>query len=233
MNNEEKKEEVHKLVKYLNFHSQQYHVHGKSSISDSLYDAEYRRLLNLESDSGIILKDSPTQRVGEKIADSAAKIHRTSSEAMLSLDNAFTEDELRKFYTKALELANTNEDIYLDIDQKLDGLSIDIQYNHGLLAEASSRGDGIVGEDYTHGVRVIRQIPLRLNGCDHIPELHVRGEIYLTYEDFERLNKEKTEHGDEPFSNCRNAAAGLMRVLDPKITKKGNLKFTSYGISNP
>lgn len=226
-----KKSEAEKRIKELrdliNYHNRQYYVYDNPVISDAEYDKLMRELEELEKKfPELITPDSPTQRVGgEPLPYFAQVVHRTP---MMSLANAFSTDELRDFHRRVV--GTVGEDVQYVVELKIDGLAISITYENGLFKTASTRGDGLVGEDVTQNVRTIKSVPLKLD----FPEgqapavLEVRGEVYLPKEDFRKLNEEREEEGLPLFANPRNAAAGSLRQLDPKITAKRPLAVFMY-----
>lgn len=222
------KKEIEQLVKELNRHSYLYYVLDAPVISDADYDVRYRRLKELEEKYDHILPDSPTQRVGAVPLEKFDKVRHT--EPMLSLDNAFSLDELREFDKRVKKLLGSDADVDYTVEPKYDGLAMEITYRKGLLFRASTRGDGTEGEDVTHNIRTIKAVPLKIEGKRIPEEIDIRGEVYIDLEDFERLNKQREEAGDPPFANPRNAAAGSVRQLDPSITASRRLYLACYGI---
>jgi len=226
---EEIKKEIEKLVKELNYHNYRYYVLDSPVISDEEYDMMLRRLKELEEQWGYILPDSPTQRVGAAPSEKFEKVeHR---EPMLSLDNAFSIEELREFDARVRRLLGTNESIEYTVEPKYDGLAVELSYKNGLFFKASTRGDGYVGEDITQNIKTIKAIPLRIEGVDKVPdEIDIRGEVYMNIDEFERINKERQKRGEPVFANPRNAASGSVRQLDPSITASRKLHMACYGI---
>ena len=225
---EEVKKEIEKLVKDINYHNYRYYVLDSPVISDEEYDRLLRRLKELEEKWGYILPDSPTQRVGAVPSEKFEKVeHR---EPMLSLDNAFSIEELEDFDARVKRLLGSNEDIEYTVEPKYDGLAVELSYREGLLYKASTRGDGYVGEDITQNIRTIKAIPLRIEGVETVPEdIDIRGEVYLNIDEFERINRERIEKGEPVFANPRNAASGSVRQLDPAITASRKLHMACYG----
>jgi len=226
---EDIKKEIEKLVKELNYHNYRYYVLDSPVISDEEYDMMLRRLKELEEKWGYILPDSPTQRVGAAPSEKFEKAeHR---EPMLSLDNAFSIEELIDFDARVKRLLGSSEEVEYTVEPKYDGLAVELSYKDGLLYKASTRGDGYVGEDITQNIKTIKAIPLRIEGVDKIPEeIDIRGEVYLNIDEFERINKERIEKGEPVFANPRNAASGSVRQLDPSITASRRLYMSCYGI---
>lgn len=218
------KNEIQKLADFLNDQSYLYHTLDKPVISDNDYDKLLQTLQN------IVIKypqfkpsNSVLDRVGGDILSGFETIKHKKK--MLSLANVFSLDELRSFYEK-LEY----KDINLECETKLDGLAISIFYKNGEFEYAVTRGDGIQGEKVTENVKTIRNIPLKLNMQNPPQELEVRGEIILDKQSFISLNKYMTENNQKTFANPRNAAAGSIRMLDPKVVAKRPLKLYSYGV---
>lgn len=226
---EDVKKEIEKLVKEINYHNYRYYVLDSPVISDEEYDMMLRKLKELEEKWGYILPDSPTQRVGAAPSEKFEKAeHR---EPMLSLDNAFSIEELRDFDARVKRLLGSNEKIEYTVEPKYDGLAVELSYKDGLLHRASTRGDGYVGEDITQNIKTIKAIPLRIEGVEQIPEeIDIRGEVYMNIDEFERINRERIEKGEPVFANPRNAASGSVRQLDPSITASRKLFMSCYGI---
>ena len=223
------KQDIEKLIKELNYHCYRYYVLDSPVISDEEYDRLYRHLKELEEQYGYILPDSPTQRIGAPPLNKFVKVKH--KEPMLSLDNAFSEDEVREFDERIKRLIKSEDKIAYTVEPKYDGLAIELTYINGFLRTASTRGDGYEGEDVTQNIRTIKSVPLRIEGVDSIPEeIDIRGEVYMDVKEFEKLNKEREKHGELIFANPRNAAAGSIRQLDSSITAKRNLHLACYGI---
>lgn len=217
------------LRRLLEHHNRQYYLLDTPSISDAEYDALFRELQDIETRfPDLVTPDSPTQRVGGAALDKFAPVmHRLP---LLSLENATNEAEIRDFdlrVKKVLGLA-PEQDIEYVCEPKIDGLAVELIYEQGLFTTASTRGDGTTGEDVTENVRTIRTLPLRLLG-ENIPRLlEVRGEVFLSLDAFQRINADKEENGEPPFANPRNAAAGSLRQLDPRITARRPLSVFCY-----
>lgn len=224
---DEIRHEIEKLVKDLNYHNYRYHVLDSPEIPDAEYDRLFRRLKDLEETYHFVLPDSPTQRVGAPVLERFDKVKH--SEPMLSLDNAFTYDEVREFDKRIKKLLGSNDEIEYTVEPKYDGLAMELSYRHGLLYRASTRGDGYEGEDVTQNIRTIRSVPLKIEG-KHIPdEIDIRGEVYMDLDEFERLNNEREKREEPFFANPRNAAAGSIRQLDPSVTVSRKLFLACYG----
>jgi DNA ligase (NAD+) len=220
--------EMEKLVKDLNYHNYRYYVLDSPVISDAEYDKLFLRLKELEESSHYVLPDSPTLRVGAPPLEKFAKVKH--KEPMLSLDNAFSYDEVREFDSRIKRYLATEEEIEYTVEPKYDGLAIELTYRDGLLHKASTRGDGYEGEDVTQNIKTIKSIPLRIEGPKVPGEIDIRGEVYMDLEEFEKLNKQREQKGEPPFANPRNAAAGSVRQLDPSITSSRKLYLACYGM---
>jgi DNA ligase (NAD+) len=218
---------IAELREQLNRHSYLYYVLDSPEIPDSEYDRLYRELQDLERKyPDLVTPDSPTQRVGEKpLAAFSQVTHRVP---MLSLDNVFSEDELKAFFKRIHDRLAMEEALDFNAEPKLDGLAVSLIYENGLLVQAATRGDGTTGEEVTQNVRTIHAIPLKLRGEGYPALLEVRGEVFMPKKGFNRLNQRAQEKGEKTFVNPRNAAAGSLRQLDPKITAGRPLAFYSY-----
>ncbi|MDA8238796.1 MAG: NAD-dependent DNA ligase LigA [Nitrospiraceae bacterium] len=222
------KKEIEELVKDLNYHSYRYYVLDSPVISDAEYDKLYRKLKDLEEQYGYVLPDSPTQRVGAAPLDKFEKVRHT--EPMLSLDNAFSYDEVREFDKRLKRLLGADKEIEYTVEPKYDGLAMELTYRKGLLYRASTRGDGYEGEDASQNIRTIRSVPLKIEGQTVPEEIDIRGEVYMNLDEFELLNKKREKSGEPLFANPRNAAAGSVRQLDPSITISRKLYLACYGL---
>ncbi len=226
---EETRKHIEALVSDLNYHCYRYYVLDAPEISDAEYDRRYRQLKELEEKYGYVLPDSPTQRVGAPALEKFGKVKH--AEPMLSLDNAFSQDEIVEFDRRTKKLLGAEHEIEYTVEPKYDGLAVELLYRKGMLAVASTRGDGYEGEDVTLNVKTIKAIPLRLENSRIIPDLiDIRGEVYLELEEFRSINRLREQNGEPLFANPRNAAAGSVRQLDPSITSSRKLFFVCYGI---
>jgi DNA ligase (NAD+) len=209
-------------------HDYQYYVLDAPTISDNEYDGLFRELQALEeANPELITTDSPTQRVGGQAIKAFSSItHRV---AMLSLNNAFEDNELVNFDKRIREGLGFNEIEYA-VEPKFDGLAITLTYENGVFVQGATRGDGYTGEDVSHNLKTIRSIPQRLNMQFAPKLLEVRGEVLMFKADFERLNQDQASRGEKIFANPRNAAAGSLRQLDPNITATRPLSFFAYGL---
>jgi DNA ligase (NAD+) len=205
-----------------------YYVLDAPKISDSEYDGLYRQLVDLEKQfPQLITADSPSQRVGGNALSAFESV--THRQAMLSLNNAFGDDELIAFDKRIREGLGVDEVEYA-LEPKFDGLAITLTYENGVFSQGATRGDGYTGENVTHNLRTIRAIPAKLNVQNPPQLLEVRGEVLMLKKDFERLNQTQTKLGAKLFANPRNAAAGSLRQLDPHITATRPLHFFAYGL---
>jgi len=233
------KERIKKLREEIDKYRYSYHVLDKSLISEAALDSLKKELFDLESEfPDLVTPDSPTQRVGGKPLESFKKVkHETP---MLSFNDAFSEDDIREWIGRLenhlkksnYKLPITNYQFYCEL--KIDGLAVELVYINGILIEASTRGDGLIGEDVTQNIKTIEAIPLRLNVKGQVlsvpRRLVVRGEVFLSKREFERINKEQESIGAKPYANPRNVAAGSIRQLDPKITASRKLDSFAYDI---
>lgn len=210
-----------------NYH---YYVLDDPLISDAEYDQLFRELQSLEqAHPELITADSPTQRVGGMVRSDLQSIQHELP--MLSLNNAFSAEDVEQFDRRARELLGV-ESIEYAVEPKFDGLAVSLVYENGLLTRAATRGDGSFGEDVTANIRTIRAIPLKLAWQGWPLRLEVRGEVYMARADFERLNQEQERLGAKLFANPRNAAAGSLRQLDPAITARRHLSFFAYNVAD-
>jgi len=244
MNSSQAKKRIAELTREINFHNQRYYDLDQPVIDDEQYDQMLRQLIELETaNPDLAATDSPSQRVGGSVLEGFDKHNHPTP--MLSLANCFDTEELREFdqrNRKGLELTGDEPLTYI-CEPKLDGLAMDLEYENGILVRASTRGDGVTGELVTANVRTIRDIPLRLkeqpvNGQGDLfaggsPQyLNVRGEVYMSRAGFERMNHERSAQGEPQFANPRNAAAGSIRQLDPKVAAVRPLAFFVYALGS-
>lgn len=222
-------QQINHLRTQLRHHEYQYHVLDAPEVPDAEYDRLMRELRELETaHPDLVTADSPTQRVGAAPLSEFGQVKHQVP--MLSLDNVFDEDSYLAFYKRVQDRLKTVEPLTFCCELKLDGLAVSLLYENGELVQAATRGDGTTGENITANVRTIRAIPLRLQG-DNIPaRLEVRGEVFMPQPGFEAMNEEARRTGGKVFANPRNAAAGSLRQLDPRITAKRPLTFFCYGI---
>ncbi|MFH0912590.1 MAG: NAD-dependent DNA ligase LigA [Patescibacteria group bacterium] len=216
---------IRELIEEINYHNHRYYVLDKPEISDEHYDVLYRELVALEKDfPELVQSDSPTQRVGDKVKAGFKEVRHTKKR--MSLDDIFGEEELQEFDDRITKLLGKTPRYTCEL--KIDGLQMILTYQGGQLVQAATRGDGIVGEDVTHTVKTVRDIPLRLTKPLNIT---VSGEVYIDKNEFERINKEQIQSGQEKYANPRNLAAGTVRQLDPKIASARKLSSFFYDLS--
>ena len=223
-------QQIDTLRQDLRRYEYEYHVLDNPTIPDAEYDRLFHQLKALEAaHPELITADSPTQRVGAKPLSGFAQIRHEIP--MLSLDNAFSDEEFYAFVKRIEDrLIRLPDPLTFCCEPKLDGLAVSILYVNGVLTQAATRGDGTTGEDITANIRTIRNIPLQLLMDNPPTRLEVRGEVFMPHAGFERLNQQALEKGEKTFANPRNAAAGSLRQLDPKITSKRPLVLNAYGI---
>ncbi len=225
MNKKEVKKRIKKLRDEINYHNFKYYVENSPVISDYEFDQLLKELESLETQfPDLVTPDSPTQRVGGEPLEGFTTVEH--KKAMLSLDNTYNYDELREFDERVKK--NVGEVEYV-VEPKIDGAGVALLYENGTLVRGSTRGDGIRGDDITSNLKTIRSIPLRLRG-KKIKNIEVRGEVYFPTEGFEKYNKEQAKKGEPVFVNPRNAAAGSIRQLDPRIVASRPLNIFIYYI---
>ncbi len=216
------------LREEINEHNYRYHVLDDPAIPDVEYDRLVRQLETLEAEHpDLVTPDSPTQRVG--MAPSGAFAPVVHAVPMLSLSNAFSDEEIHDFVRKIAERVGS-DDVPFSVEPKLDGLAINLRYEDGVFVRGATRGDGATGEDVTANLRTIKAIPLRLRGEGWPAVLEVRGEVYMPKAAFNAFNAKALEKGERTLANPRNGAAGSLRQLDPKVTAQRPLAFFAYGI---
>ncbi|CDQ41720.1 MULTISPECIES: NAD-dependent DNA ligase LigA [Virgibacillus] len=224
MDRQQAQEDIKQLTEVLNQYNYEYHVLDKPSVPDAIYDQKMQELRKLEEAyPELISPDSPTQRVGGEPLDAFQKVQHNVP--MLSLGNAFNEQDLRDFARRASQ--GTDESIAFVCELKIDGLAVSLTYENGKFVRGATRGDGTTGEDITSNLRTIRSIPLSITEKE---TLEIRGEAFMPHRSFLALNEAKEANDEEPFANPRNAAAGSLRQLDPKIAAKRNLDIFLYGV---
>ena len=226
------RERIESLREEIRYHNYRYHTLDDIEIPDAEYDRLMRELQDLEREyPELVTADSPTQRVGGEPSESLKTVrHRLP---MLSLDNVFSEDELREFHRRVaekLEFEDGALELRYAAEPKLDGAAVSLLYEDGILVRAATRGDGTTGEDITHNARTIESIPLRLLGDGYPATLEVRGEVFMPLAGFEAYNKKARAAGEKTFVNPRNAAAGSLRQLDPKLTAERPLDMYVYSV---
>ncbi len=222
-------EEVLALRQEIAQHNYQYYVLDSPQVTDQYYDQLMRQLQEIESSNPeLITTDSPTQRVGDKPLDKFESVQHEVP--MLSLDNAFDEIEMEAFNKRLADILSADSVLEFSAEPKLDGLAVSLIYEHGLLVRAATRGDGQKGENITSNVRTIKSIPLKLSVDNPPATIDIRGEVYMPLKGFTQLNENQKQNDGKVFANPRNAAAGSLRQLDPKITASRPLTFCSYAI---
>ena len=227
MNESELFQQYQELIRQINKHNLSYYNDNAPSISDYEYDILYHKLLDIEkSHPEFRSENSPTQKIGAPLQKTFAQVHL--SIPMMSLDNTYSEAEILDFLARTQKML---KDIPLDwtVEPKVDGLSVNIRYEKGILTQAATRGNGYVGDDITLNLKTISSLPHKL--IQPVPNiLELRGEVYLPRKEFERLNAEREMQGIAPFANPRNAAAGSLKLLDPKEVSHRNLHLLLYGL---
>ena len=232
------------LREAIAYHNRRYHQLDDPLIADAEYDGLMRELLTIEREHPELqTPDSPTQRVGAPPVAAFAEVRH--AEPMLSLQNAMSDDQARKFHLDHFEDSNTSpatnlatkekslkirpQEVFYIVEPKLDGLAVSLTYENGRLVKGATRGDGVTGEDITHNIRTISCIPLVLKGSGWPDLFEARGEVFMPLKGFKDFNRKAEKLGEKPFANPRNAAAGSLRQLDPTITASRPLNFFSYG----
>ncbi|RDW20225.1 DNA ligase [Oceanobacillus arenosus] len=224
MDKQQAQDQINALKEVLNQYGYEYYVLDNPSVPDSEYDEKLRELRDLETEfPEFLTDDSPTQRIGGAPLDSFQKVQHTIP--MMSLGNAFNEGDIRDFVRRASQ--GTDEPITFVCELKIDGLAVSLTYENGKFVQGATRGDGTTGEDITSNIRTIRSIPLLIRENE---TLEVRGEAYMPHQSFLKLNEARLANEEEPFANPRNAAAGSLRQLDPKIAAQRNLDVFLYGV---
>ena len=227
MNIEEAKNRIKKLTEEINYHNKLYYTDDNPEIEDYEYDKLFRELENLERDfPNLKEENSPTNKVGGMILEKFEKFEHPI--AMYSLSNVMNEEEFFDFDNRMKKEINS-KDIKYTVENKFDGLALELIYQNGKLIVASTRGDGQVGENVTNNVKVMNNVPKNIKEKN---KLIIRGEALITKKDFEALNREREELEEVPFANPRNAASGGLRQLDSSESKKRRLKFFAYQIAN-
>lgn len=218
-----------KLKQQLNALNYRYYVLDDPEVPDAEYDRLFQELKEIEKQNpDWITAESPSQRVGDKPLSAFSQVNHEMP--MLSLDNAFSDDDLRDFNRRLQDRLKQTDDIEFACEPKLDGIAVSLLYRDGVLVRGATRGDGTTGEDITQNVRTISSIPLRLLGSGYPSVLEVRGEIYMPRAGFEALNEQARQSGEKVFVNPRNAAAGSLRQLDSRVTAKRPLEMCAYSV---
>ncbi|MEK6250305.1 MAG: NAD-dependent DNA ligase LigA [Planctomycetales bacterium] len=219
---------VNQLREQLRYHDQKYYVQAAPEISDLQYDRLMERLREIEAEHpDLVTLDSPTQRVGDQpVAHLQQVEHRVP---MLSIENTYSVEELRK-YAQRIEGLLAGEQIEWVVELKIDGVAASVIYEDGILRQALTRGNGMVGDDITHNIRTVLDVPLKLNGQDFPSYLEVRGEVYMTNSDLVALNKVQQQRGEEAYANTSNVTAGSIRLLDPRKCSERRLRMFCHGV---
>lgn len=221
-------QQIDQLKQQLRYHNHRYYVLDDPEVPDVEYDRLFRELQKLEEQyPELLTTDSPTQRVGDRPLDKFDEVAHTIP--MLSLGNVFSEDELNDFNQRVTQGLDVEQTEYC-VEPKLDGLAISLRYEDGELVQGATRGDGATGENVTQNIRTIQAVPLKLLGENYPKVLEVRGEVFMPKAGFEALNERQRENNEKSFANPRNAAAGSLRQLDPKIAATRPLSFYCYGL---
>lgn len=225
MDLEKVKERIEKLRKEIEYHNRKYYIENKPVISDYEFDQLMRELQELEEQyPQFKTPDSPTQRVGSDLTNEFPSLPHLVP--MQSLSNAYSYEELKDYMNRVNRLLGTTSVEYV-VEQKIDGVSINLRYENGILQLALTRGDGIVGEDITANAKTVADIPLRI---EYPKLIEIRGEIFMTHDEFARINKKRVENGEEPFANPRNAAAGSLKLKYSREVAKRRLRSFLYGV---
>ncbi|HEY5311010.1 MAG TPA: NAD-dependent DNA ligase LigA [Pirellulales bacterium] len=222
------KAEIEQLCRQIRHHDRLYYVLAEPEISDTQYDRLIERLKELEAEHPeLVTPDSPTQRIGDQPVESLHSVeHRVP---MLSIENTYSLEELRAYGQRVGKLL-PGEEVGWVVELKIDGVAAAVTYEHGVLVSGVTRGNGQVGDDITHNIRTVVDVPLKLEGRDPPPVLEVRGEIYMTNSDLVRLNQEQDRQGLPPYANPRNVAAGSIRLLDPRQCAARRLRMFCHGV---
>lgn len=221
-------QEIERLRETIRHHDRKYYVEAAPEIPDTEYDQLLERLIALEKQHPqLVTPGSPTQRVGEEPVDHLPEVQHLVP--MLSIENTYSIAELRNFSRRTRQLLAVNKLEWV-VELKIDGTAVALTYEHGDLIRAATRGDGQTGSDITHNIRTIADVPLKLVGNDLPEVLEVRGEVYLPNSTLVELNRQREQHGEEPFANPRNVAAGTITVLDPRICAARKLRLFCHGV---
>ena len=223
-------QEIARLREEIRRHDYKYYVEAAPEISDREYDRLMERLKELEAaHPELLTPDSPTQRIGDQPVEGLRQVaHRVP---MLSIDNTYSIEELKTYGQRTAKLLH-GDPIAWVVELKVDGVAVSLVYEEGLLVRGVTRGDGRTGDDITHNVRTIRDVPLRLHGRHVPPLVEVRGEIYMTNSDLVRLNEQQKAEDKPLFANTRNVTAGSVRQLDPRICAERRLRFFCHSVGD-
>ena len=215
--------QIERLRDEIRKHDRKYYVEAAPEISDLQYDQLLEELKRLEAEHpALITPDSPTQRVGDAPVEHLVQVeHRLP---MLSIENTYSIDELRK-YAARIDKLLPDEPVEWVVELKIDGVAASVTYENGVLTQALTRGNGVVGDDITHNIRTVLDVPLKLSGDLFPRSLEVRGEIYMTNSDLVDLNKRQQQRGEDAYANTRNVTAGSIRLLDPRKCSERRLRM--------
>ncbi|MBD3239739.1 MAG: NAD-dependent DNA ligase LigA, partial [Chitinivibrionales bacterium] len=214
---------INELRELIATYDASYYGRGVSLVSDREYDALYRELVDLENQHpALATPDSPTQRVGNDLTKDFPKVEH--SVPMMSIENTYDEGEVRE-WVERLQRLLPGDELTFTGELKVDGVAVALRYRDGVLVQGITRGDGTVGDDITPNVRTIRSIPLRVQ---HPGAFEVRGEVYMTFDDFQRLNRNLEEAGQKPMQNPRNTTAGTLKLQDPREVARRQLSFAAH-----
>ncbi len=219
---------IDELCEQIRYHDRKYYVDADPEISDRNYDRLIEELHELEAaHPELVTTESPTQRVGDQPVDHLVQVNHRAP--MLSIDNSYSVEDLRKYEERTRKLLD-KEQIHWVVELKIDGVAVSILYENGRLQQALTRGNGVVGDDITHNIRTVVDVPLRLATANPPSLLEVRGEVYMTNSELVRLNERRKNAEEEPYANTRNVTAGSIRLLDPRICASRNLRVFCHGI---
>ena len=227
---EDIKKRYNDIVDQVIYYNKLYYIDNISEITDAEYDKLFQELKFIEENYGVFRKDSPTVNVGHTVSDKFSKIKHTVP--MLSLDNIFTEDDIATFIQKIRRYINYTEEQSIDFiaEPKIDGVSFFVVYEGGRMSIGGTRGDGIVGEDITNNLCTITNLPRNIKNMRSDETIEVRGEIYISKDDFIKMNEQRMKLQEKIFANPRNAASGSLRHLDSSIVAARPLKYFIYGL---
>ena len=220
--------ELESLRDEIREHDRRYYVDAAPTISDLEYDRLLHRLKSLEeTHPDLVSPDSPTQRVGDQPVDELQSVQHRSP--MLSIDNTYSEEEVRHYAERTMERLD-GEAIEWVVEPKVDGVAVSLTYENGVLLQGATRGDGRIGDDITHNVRTVLGVPLRFVGANSPELVEIRGEVYMTNSDLTRINVDRQQADEAPYANTRNATAGIIRLLDPRICAERGLRIFCHGV---
>jgi len=225
--------EIERLRDVIRYHDRKYYIEARPEISDYEYDSLMKKLQELEKKNpSLITPDSPTQRVAGQPLESFETVeHRIP---MLSMDNTYSYEELKDFDKRVIKFLGHKTEYF--VEEKIDGVSISLMYEKGILTRAVTRGDGHFGDNVTENIKTIKSVPLKIplskkHFTEELPDiLEVRGEVYMPHKVFSKINKEKEDVGEVPFANPRNACAGSLKLLDPSLVAKRGLQIFVHGL---